>query len=82
MRINNLIRPLTATLLLLLFSATANPTEIQSQQPQTVYICTGRYAKTYHAKNNCKGLNNCKARIKAISIAKVGKRKPCKICKP
>ena len=30
---------------------------------QTVYVCTGNYAYTYHSRNDCRGLNNCQADV-------------------
>lgn len=80
--ISKRIRPIITTLLLLLFSATANPAEIKSEARGTVYICTGKYAKRYHAKKSCRGLQNCQGNVVAIDISRVGDRTPCKICKP
>jgi hypothetical protein len=31
---------------------------------QTVYVCTGAYAYTYHSRSNCPGLGNCKGEIR------------------
>lgn len=47
-----------------------------------VYICTGKYAKVYHSKKNCRGLNNCKGEIKYITLdqAKDQGKRACKIC--
>ncbi len=28
-----------------------------------VYICGGKYAKKFHSRDNCRGLNNCKSAI-------------------
>ena len=28
-----------------------------------VYICGGNYAKKFHSRNNCRGLNNCRSKI-------------------
>ncbi len=47
-----------------------------------VYICTGPQSECYHSNSSCRGLNNCSARIKSISIEeakKMGRRK-CKLC--
>ena len=48
----------------------------------SVYICTGKKAYSYHNNKNCRGLNNCQAEIKKVSMeyAKSINRKPCKIC--
>lgn len=51
-------------------------------QDRTVYICTGEHATTYHRVSDCKGLNNCKADIIAVTETKainLGRRK-CKSC--
>lgn len=55
-----------------------------SHQSKTVYVCTVTYAKSYHAKKNCRGLGNCKGEIKSVTKEKAEEdgRKPCKICKP
>lgn len=48
---------------------------------KTVYICTGKTAKVYHSRKDCKGLNNCKGTIKAVSLEEIQKsRRACKIC--
>ncbi len=39
-----------------------------TQQQETVYICDSKGATKYHSKEDCRGLNNCKADI--ISIDK------------
>ncbi|MBQ6277900.1 MAG: hypothetical protein IJK62_14485 [Bacteroidales bacterium] len=48
----------------------------------TVYICTGQYAKAYHRNRNCSGLGNCRAEIKQVSLedAKRKGRTPCGKC--
>jgi len=62
----------------------ANPTaiEVSASQPEYVYICTGGYATKYHARPNCRGLNNCKGEVKKITKAQALKqgRTACKIC--
>ena len=54
----------------------------QSNSETYVYICTGKYAYSYHKKSNCRGLNNCSASIDKVTLkeAKSQKRTPCKIC--
>lgn len=51
------------TLFLISTSFVVNRLDISS-----VYICTGKYSKKYHYKKNCRGLSNCKAKIKAVDI--------------
>jgi len=38
-------------------------TPVHIHQNETVYICDSEGATKYHSKNNCRGLNNCKADI-------------------
>lgn len=49
---------------------------------QTVYVCTGGFAKRYHSTPNCRGLNNCKGDIVEMSVEKATQKgkTPCKIC--
>ena len=42
--------------------AIEKPTKEVSKN-QTVYVCTGSYSYAFHSRNNCPGLNNCKAEI-------------------
>ena len=55
-----------------------------SGQSQLVYVCTGEYAKVFHSKNNCSGLNNCKSSILLVSESeaknKYNLQRPCCIC--
>ena len=53
-----------------------------SQTSQAVYICTGAYAKTYHSKSNCRGMNACKGQIKKVTLSQAQKEghRACKIC--
>lgn len=48
----------------------------------SVYICTGTGAYCYHSRRSCRGLNNCQASIKKVSldVAKSKHRRPCDIC--
>jgi len=49
----------------------------------TVYVCGGQYAKRYHSRNNCNGLNNCKGGIYTMSSQQAAYDEgftPCKIC--
>lgn len=57
-------------------------TQSANNKPTIVWICTGKYATTYHAHKNCKGLNNCKGTIKATTLQKAldMKRRACKSC--
>ena len=47
-----------------------------------VYICTGGSSKRYHKTDSCKGLDNCQASVKKVTLAYAEKieRTPCKIC--
>lgn len=57
---------------------------IKIAQSQNVYICTGEYAKVYHSKSNCTGLNNCKGEIILVyqsdAINKYNLKRPCCVC--
>ena len=47
----------------------------------TVFICTGRYSRCFHASENCEGLDNCGGVIREIRRADVQKfRRPCGYC--
>lgn len=55
---------------------------VMSSSETTVYICTGKYAKTYHSTTKCRGLGNCQSSVKAVtqtSAVKAGRR-ACKVC--
>jgi len=57
--------------LLLFFLITA--TTIAGAAPakpkaDSVFICTGKYAKVYHAYTSCRGLGNCKGKIAKVSL--------------
>ena len=65
-------------LLILLFVCSAH-----TEQPETVYVCTGGWAKCYHYKKDCEGLQNCGGTIKEITLEeakKMGRGKPCGYC--
>jgi len=49
---------------------------------ERVYICTGRYAKAYHAFQNCRGLDNCQADVIEVSLedALNNRRHACELC--
>ena len=55
---------------------------LNSNNDSYVYICTGKYAYSYHKKKNCRGLKRCGATIKKVTFkqAKSKKRTACKIC--
>jgi hypothetical protein len=61
-------------LFLLAQSTTSYPSKADHAQPfwysqensETVYICDSKNATKYHSKENCGGLQNCKAEIKEI----------------
>jgi hypothetical protein len=55
--------------------------QLQNEENGEVYICTGRYAKKYHRRPNCRGLNNCRGGIIKIELEKAREYKtPCSIC--
>ncbi len=56
--------------------------ENSSASEETVYVCTGAYATRYHRVKDCRGLNNCRGKVKTISISQALKegRTPCEIC--
>lgn len=58
------------------------PAVLASGADPAVYVCTGKYATSYHSTAKCKGLGNCKASVKSISRSSAVKagRKPCKAC--
>ncbi len=48
-----------------------------------VYVCIGGSSKRYHKSEMCKGLDNCQANIKKVTLSYAEdtlKRTPCKIC--
>lgn len=47
-----------------------------------VYICTGNSATVYHKYKDCKGLNRCRSKVKAVTTdeAKRMGRRECRIC--
>ena len=48
-----------------------------------VYVCTGGWAKCYHYKKDCEGLQNCGGTSKEITLEeaiKMGRSKPCGYC--
>lgn len=34
----------------------------------TVYVCSGSNAKSYHLKENCRGLSSCQHKISKLSL--------------
>lgn len=55
--------------------------EVQ-RHSDTVYICTGKYAKAYHCTTHCKGLDNCSGEIVKMDKydAQRRHRHPCGYC--
>jgi hypothetical protein len=57
---------------------------INNAYSQIVVICTGEYAKVYHNKENCTGLNNCKGEIIKVlqsdAVNKYKLQRPCCVC--
>lgn len=56
--------------------------ENQIPEDETVYVCTGSYAKRYHTDEQCRGLQRCTGETIEISLQEAEKegRTPCKIC--
>lgn len=52
------------------------------QGGQSVYICTGPKAYTYHKSSDCSGLNRCSGSVISVSLSKAKQmgRRPCKKC--
>lgn len=52
-----------------------------SEQTQ-VYVCTGAYAKRYHKRSSCRGLNACKGDIVKTTVSKATQngRTKCGYC--
>lgn len=48
----------------------------------TVYICTGKYAKAYHKSTDCRGMKACKGETKTVTLEQAQKmgRTPCGYC--
>lgn len=77
--------PLIKTLAALLLSTwvcIVSPCESYDTEETYVYICTGNGSYRYHKHKTCRGLNNCQADIKRVSVSYAisKKRTPCKIC--
>lgn len=54
-----------------------------SQNSQTVYVCTGAYAYAYHSRSDCPGLGNCKGEIRytdEYTVVNSFRRVPCCKC--
>ena len=73
--------------LTLLFSCSNEKSETRQDENQiredgTVYVCTGSYAKRYHTKQHCRGLQRCTGETMEISLQEAEEegRTPCKIC--
>jgi hypothetical protein len=73
---------ITLLLLLPLLSGGSVSGVAVTQQETKVIICTGEYSKVYHKTGRCKGLKNCKAEIKTVTLEQAQKlnRRPCKMC--
>lgn len=55
---------------LLLISSVLLTFSFSSSTYYNVYICDSKGAKKYHLKEDCRGLSNCKAEIKKITLTK------------
>jgi hypothetical protein len=57
---------------------------INKANSQIVVICTGEYARVYHSRENCTGLNNCRGEIIKVyqsdAINKYKLQRPCCVC--
>lgn len=72
-------------LLILLCSAFlgATPTgDTPSEKTTYVYVCTGSSSVAYHTSTRCKGLTNCRASVKKVTLEEAIRmnRRPCKLC--
>lgn len=74
------MKTLLISFALLLFAPSQN--DVQESNDTYVYICTGKYAYSYHSTNTCRGLNRCSAEIKKVTLEQAKKkgRTPCDIC--
>lgn len=74
---------LMLVLLCYLMSCDSNNGNSNRQGKETVFVCTGRYAKRYHYDNECQGLKSCKNEIIEMSKKEAEERglTPCLICK-
>jgi hypothetical protein len=70
---------LLSFLILLPMLGSGETTTIEKET--TVLICTGKHATKYH-KKKCRGLKNCKAKTKEITLSKAREDgyNACKIC--
>lgn len=67
---------------LLFLSFTGDNSRLSADNKESkVLICTGRHATKYH-KYKCRGLNNCKASIKEITLTEAKEKgySACKVC--
>lgn len=71
--------------LMALFISFCSPLQkaFESENSSTyVWICTGNSAYSYHCNKGCRGLNQCEASIKKVTLeyAHSIQRRACKIC--
>ena len=52
-----------------------------SKSKNTVFICTGKYAKKYHTNPFCEGIQSCKGDIIEVEKSKVIDKELCGYCK-
>lgn len=59
-----------------------NARELNFEDEETVYICTGASSIRYHSLQDCRGLERCSGSIEKVSksYAESIGRTPCKIC--
>lgn len=68
--------------LILLVMGLAFTAYASNASKEKVFICTGGSSQCYHKSETCKGLCNCRASIKEITLEDAEKmgRRPCKMC--
>lgn len=73
---------LLATITLVACGGSEKKQEEKHPEGDMVYICTGRYSECYHCDEDCRGLSNCRASIKEITIEEAEEmgRRPCGYC--
>ena len=76
------MKKLLLILLCFAFLGAAPTEDVPTEAPRYVYICTGNSSVAYHTDFKCKGLKNCRASIKKITLEEAIEmgRRPCKIC--
>lgn len=80
-----LLKFLPVALLTLTFmsASAAEKSPASPDGKQKVYVCSGKYSKSYHTHNDCDALGNCKGEILEMDVtqAKMSGHKLCGYCK-